>query len=200
MALNVLQCLKTFILYLELKDGRIPCGFGSRLAFWKAEELRKFAFPASEIVFSGLLEENDNNIWKLVVRMTELVFGKRDGWNHDDVATFHKLAQRYLILTEEQRGVAVCVVTGHNLLHIKNDVKRFSHPDNYWCYTFERAVQRYVKTKSNCKNIECSYAKRESRRELLKHLTSFINGDQADIGLQSIDQDKVGRRNYLEEE
>ena len=42
---------------LELKDGRVPKGFGSRLAFWKAEELHKFAFPASEVIFADLLDD-----------------------------------------------------------------------------------------------------------------------------------------------
>lgn len=154
----------------ELKDGRVPKGFDSRFAFWKAEELHKFAFPASEVIMADLLEEREFHIWQLIVRMTELVFGIRAGWNHDDVNLFEKLAQRYLILTEEQRGITACVKTAHNLIHIPQDVLRFGHPDNFWCFSFERAVQRYVKTSCNYKNIECSYAKREAWRELLKHI------------------------------
>ena len=34
----------------ELKDGRIPHGLTHRLGYWKAEELQKFTFPASECV------------------------------------------------------------------------------------------------------------------------------------------------------
>ena len=161
---------------LELKDGRVPKGFGSRLAFWKAEELHKFAFPASEVIFADLLDDTDFHIWQLSVRMTELVFSKRDGWSHDDVNLFGKLAQRYLVFTEEHRGLTSCTVTEHNILHIASDAMRFSHPDNYWCFSFERAVRRYVTTKSNFKNIECTYAKKEARRELLKHLHSHIEG------------------------
>ncbi|XP_015775669.1 PREDICTED: uncharacterized protein LOC107353796 [Acropora digitifera] len=108
--------------------------------------------------------------------MTELVFSKRDGWSHDDVNLFGKLAQRYLVSTEEHRGLTSCTVTEHNILHIASDAMRFSHPDNYWCFSFERAVRRYVTTKSNFKNIECTYAKKEARRELLKHLHSHIEG------------------------
>lgn len=157
-----------------MKDGRIPNGYGSRLAFWKAEELHKFAFPASEVIFADLLEDMDYHIWQLTARMTELVFCKRDGWVLDDVHLFSKLAQRYLVLTEEHRGLTSCTVTEHNLLHIPDDAMRFSHPDNYWCFPFERAVRRYVTTKSNFKNIECTYAKKEARRELLQHLSSSI--------------------------
>ena len=51
---------------------------------------------------------------------------------------------------------------------------RFSHPDNYWCFTFERAVQGYKAIPSNFKNFECSFAKRESQRELLKVLSSHV--------------------------
>ena len=154
----------------------MPNGFDSRLAFWKAEELHKFAFPASEVIFADQLDDMDYHIWHLTVRMTELVYSQRDGWSHEDVNLFFKLAQRYLVLTEEHRGPTSCVVTEHNLLHISSDAMRFSHPDNYWCFSFERAVRRYVTTKSNFKNIECTYAKKEARRELLKHLSSYIEG------------------------
>ncbi|XP_044180985.1 uncharacterized protein LOC122962134 [Acropora millepora] len=147
------QRLDSFPWTAELKDGRVPKGFGSRLAFWKAEELHKFAFPASEVIFADLLDDTDFHIWQLSVRMTELVFSKRDGWSHDDVNLFGKLAQRYLVITEEHRGLTSCTVTEHNILHIASDAMRFSHPDNYWCFSFERAVRRYVTTKSNFKNI-----------------------------------------------
>lgn len=165
-----------FIYITELKDGRLPNGFDSRLNFWKAEELHKFTFPASEVIFADLLEDMDNHIWFLTARMTELVFSKRDGWSYEDLQLFSNLADRYLILVEEHRGLTSCVVTEHNLIHIASDVMRFSHPDNYWCFPFERAVRRYVTTKSNFKNIECTYAKKEARRELLKHLSSYIQG------------------------
>lgn len=57
------QRLRFFPWTAELKDGRIPNGYGSRLAFWKAEELHKFAFPASEVIFADLLEDMDYHIW-----------------------------------------------------------------------------------------------------------------------------------------
>ena len=162
------QYIFCFVL-LELKDGRLPRGFISRLAFWKAEELHKFAFPASELIFADLLESQDYHIWELV-RMTELVFHKRDGWSHEDVHLFENLAHRYNILIEENRSVTSCVVTAHNLIQISDDATRFSHPDNYWCFAFEREVKRYVTTKCNFKSI----AKREACRELLKHLAKYI--------------------------
>ena len=49
-----------------------------------------------------------------------------------------------------------------------DDIQRFSAPDNYWCYIFERAVRSYVERSSNKKNLEMTFAKAESRKELLK--------------------------------
>ena len=156
--------------FIELKYGRLPTVIDSRLVFWKAEELHKFAFPASEVMFADLLEDMDYHIWQLTVRMNELVFSKRDGWSLEDAHLFFKLASRYVILTEEHRGFTSCVVTEHNPLHISSDALRFLHPDNYWCFPFERAVRRYVTTKCNFKNIEGTFARKKARRELLQHL------------------------------
>ena len=164
------------LLTSELKDCLVPKGFDSCLSFWKAEELHKFAFPVSDVIMADLLEEMEFHIWQLIVGMTELVFGQRDGWIHEDVNVFEKLAQRYLILTEEQRGVTACVITGHNLIQIPQDAMDLGHPDNFWCFSFERAVQRYVRTSCNYKNIDCSYAKREARCELFKRIGRLIDG------------------------
>ena len=43
--------------------------------------------------------------------MTELIFNKRDGWSHEDAAIFLKLAEWYLILIEESKGVSACTIT-----------------------------------------------------------------------------------------
>ena len=158
----------------ELKDGRIPHGLSSRLGYWKTEEFQKFSYPASEVLLAGLLEPLDYHLWQLTVRMTELIFNHRNMWSHDDLQLFEHLAKRFIILTEEQRGLTTCKITVHNLQHISEDAYRFSHPDNYWCYPYERAVRRYVGISSNFKNIECSFAKRESFRELLKVVRATI--------------------------
>ena len=75
---------------------------------------------------------------------------------------------RFVILLEEWVSPNQCTITAHNLLHIKDDIKRFGHPDNYWCWFFERCVKKYIKISQNHKNIECSFANAESRREVLK--------------------------------
>ena len=57
-----------------------------------------------------------------------------------------------------------------------DDIRRFSSPDNYWCFTFERAVHGYVERSSNQKNLELTFAKAESRKELLKFLFDSAGG------------------------
>ena len=56
----------------------------------------------------------------------------------------------------------------HNLLNFKDDIRRFSGLDSYSCWTKERAVRRYVRQSGNCKNIECTFASSECRREFIK--------------------------------
>ena len=87
------------------------------------------------------------------------------------VEIFKKLSIRHLILSEEQVGLQQCHVTLHNLIHLPDDVIRFGPPDNFWCFSFERAVKRFVHQKTNSKNIELSFAKAECRREFQRALT-----------------------------
>jgi hypothetical protein len=141
-----------------------------------------------EVVMSGLMDEREFHIFQLMARMVEMVFNKRDEWDHDDVFLFGKLAKRFNILIEENVGLHACVVTAHNLIHVEEDVFRFSLPDNYWCFAFERAVKKYISIPNNHKNIECSFAKKEQRREFLKSL----NTEEASLPhAAKIDVDKV---------
>lgn len=84
------------------------------------------------------------------------------------IETFRKLCWRYCILVEETYGISECLITLHSLTHLPEDITRFSSPDNFWCFQFERAVGRYVKQSSNNKGIEKSFAQRESQREFIK--------------------------------
>ena len=56
---------------------------------------------------------------------------------------------------------------------IHENVLNFGAPDNYWCYNFERAVERYVTISNNHKNIEVTFARTELRREILKVRSSL---------------------------
>lgn len=85
-----------------------------------------------------------------------------------------QLIWRHNILTEELEGTRSCVISLHNLIHLPEDIKRFSTPDNVWCYVYERAVHTYIDRSSNMKNLELTFAKAQSRRELLKFM---LNGN-----------------------
>ena len=141
------------------------------MGYWKAEEIQKFVFPASELVLGGIIPDDKYDAWASLVRIVELVFGcGRSGITRDALQTLEKLIWRHNVLTEESERAKSCVISLHNLIHLSDDIKRFSSPDNYWCYTFERAVRKYVERSSNNKHLELTFAKAESRRELLKFL------------------------------
>ena len=156
-----------------MKDGHIPLKSSKRLGYWTSEEYRKFSLVA-QVVLRGLVPDSEYHIWYLIARMTELVYNTgRDGWSKNDICYFERLAKRYNILVEDTLGVQCCVITGHNLEHLCEDVRRFSSPDNFWCCVFERAVKRYVQRSSNKKGIEMTFAKAEERRELTKYLQVY---------------------------
>ena len=92
----------------------------------------------------------------------------------DDVELLQQIIWRHNVLTEEVEGRKQCVISMHNLVHLTDDIMRFSSPDNFWCYTFERAVHKYVEKSSNKKNLELTFAKAECRRELLKTLEKSV--------------------------
>ena len=120
-------------------------------------------------MLGGLLPDQYYHAWVTLVRITELVYNTgRDGWSDEDINLLSKLVFRHNILTEESEGTKSCVVTLHNLLHLHEDIIRFSAPDNYWCYTFERVIKCYTNRASNCKNVEHTFARAECRREYMK--------------------------------
>lgn len=92
----------------------------------------------------------------------------RCGWTKDDIDLLHNLIIKHNILTEEVEDLTSCVITLHSLIHMPEEIERFSGPDNYWCYSFERAVKGYVARSSNNRNLELTFALAECRREFLK--------------------------------
>jgi len=162
------QKLKEMPWTTDYKSSRLPTHY-EYLGFWKAEEYQKFAFPASEFVFHGLLTEDQYKLWAPVPRLIEFVFNAgRDGWTLDMIQNFNHLSWRYCILMEENFGTQACKINLHNLIHFHEDIVRFSAPDNFWCTQFERAVSRYVQQSSNRKYFEKTFARKESQREFLK--------------------------------
>ena len=134
-----------------------------------AEEYNKFAFPASEVALVNLLSQIQTEEWLCICRMVEFLQNDaRDKWSESDADMFHRMAIRYAVLLEEHYGPTSCHITLHDLLHFRDDIKNFSGLDNYSCWVQERAVRRYIHQSSNHKNIECTFAAAELRREVLK--------------------------------
>ena len=119
---------------------------------------------------------NHYHTWIEIVRITEMIYKTgRSGWISDDCELLTRLIWRHNILTEENERLKSCVVTLHNLIHLTKDIERFSSPDNFWCYVFERAVKHYIECSSNSKNLEYTFARIECCREFLK----FYGSQQA---------------------
>ena len=169
--------LSTFPWTTELKASRYPSGLTSRLGYWKAEDYQKFAFPASEVVLSDQMPPQEFQCWKLLVQMVQMVFNvcRTHGWQEKDIELFRNLSWRHNIMVEETFGLDACVVTEHNLIHVADDISRFSSPDNYWVFDLERAVKRYVTQTTNHRNIEKTYSDNETRREVLQNLDLVRN-------------------------
>ena len=101
-----------------------------------------------------------------MVWIIELVFSCcRSGWTAMSLELLKRLIWRHSILTEEIEGFTNCTITLHNLMHLPEDIHRFSSPDNYWCFVFERAVHKCIVQSSNNKNLELMFAKSECRRK-----------------------------------
>jgi len=145
-------------------------------------------------VLNGLLDNKNFNVWAPVPRMIEIVFNSgRNGWSASMIDNFRRLAWRYCILYEEMYATSSCVINLHNLTHLSDDVQRFSSPDNYWCFDFERAVKRYVRQSTNKKYVEKSFAKRETQREFLRFFqdTNRVNCIRPEKNI-NVDKEKVG--------
>jgi len=135
----------------------------------EAEEYQKLAFPASEFALEGLLPAEDYEVRATIPQIVELIFNcGRNGWNTETIAHLKALSWRHCILVEDRYGPSECVIALHSLAHLHEDMSRFSSPDNFWCFQFETAVERYVKQTSNRKGVEKTFARKECQREFLQ--------------------------------
>lgn len=136
----------------------------------------------SEYILDGLLPDEHYLVWITLVRITELVYNiGRNGFTVNDREVLSKLIARHNILTEETEGMKSCVVTLHNLNHLSEDIERFASPDNFWCYTFERAVKGYTQRPSNAKNLEHTFARAECRKEFLRFRSMAKNSTEETV-------------------
>jgi len=140
---------------LEMKNGHYPKNV-LRYKSWTAEDWQKFTFPAAELIFADVVDSGEYELIWLTARMVELLFHFRDGLKSKDLTLLKNICWRRLIMLEETVGAEQCVITCHNTIHIAEDILRFGHCDNFWCFHNERAVQRYFTHKKSmlCKMKE----------------------------------------------
>ncbi|PFX17367.1 hypothetical protein AWC38_SpisGene18303 [Stylophora pistillata] len=78
----------------ELRAPRTPQCISSRCGYWKAEEYKKFAFPASEVALLDHLSQTQAQEWLCLCRIVEYLQNHaRDKWSESDADTFHKMTQ-----------------------------------------------------------------------------------------------------------
>ena len=70
-----------YVTTIELKSGRVPTNVTQHLGYWKAEDLQKFTYPASEFILDGLIPDEHYHAWIEIVRITEMIYRTgRNGW------------------------------------------------------------------------------------------------------------------------
>ncbi|XP_066932853.1 uncharacterized protein [Clytia hemisphaerica] len=133
--------MQSFPLTPELRDGHCPRHV-DKCSSWTAEEWKKFAFPMAEVLLKDKLPDNEFHLVWLTARIVELLFHRRNGLDCLQLEKLEKICWRRLIRLEEEIGGKQCVITCHNSIHIGEDLLRFAHCDNLWCFGNERCVKR----------------------------------------------------------
>ena len=73
-----------------------------------AEEIQKFAYPALELIFGGILSNEQYDVWVAAARIVECLLScGRNGIITEMLFTLRLLIWRHNILTEEIHGTRV---------------------------------------------------------------------------------------------
>ena len=118
--------LKKFSWSSDLRASRYPSSF-NRTGFWKAEDYQKFAFPASELVLGGIIDNQDYEVSETLPRIVEYLYHHgRNGWSLESTMVFKNMCYRYNILLEDRYGLTSCHAVNHLLTHVHEDVMYFA--------------------------------------------------------------------------
>ena len=160
----------------ELRDGRLPTlnpksSSSSKLGNWKAEEFSKFAIVAP-VVLAGIIPKQVYACFMLLVRIYSIVYShylRYSEWQTGHITYLSKLLWKHAITYEELYGLSACTENLEYALHLPEDIRRHSTPDNYWCYVYERLVKYYKRQTTNQKNIALTYITRAAHLQFASH-------------------------------
>lgn len=76
---------------------------------------------------------------------------------------------------EELYGLSACTENLEYTMHLPEDIRCLSNPDNYWCYVYEHLVKYYKRQTTNQKNIALMNTTRAAQLRLVSNYL-VING------------------------
>ncbi len=123
---------------------------------WKSEEFGKFALVAP-FVLHKQIPRPAYNCFLLLHRIYKLVFSqfmRVEGWRAEDCELLEKLLWLHAISFEHLYSTSACTQNLEYSLHLPDDIRRHSSPDNYWCFMYERMV-RFYKSQTNNQKTTC---------------------------------------------
>ena len=117
--------IKSFPWTKELNDGPNPRATKQYkgLGPWKVEGLQKFSFPMADCVLSHCIDN-----W---IESEMHFYSSRNGLTNEMIELHKKLAWRLNIQVEDVQGLQMCTISLHNLIHLHEDIVKFSSSDNY---------------------------------------------------------------------
>ena len=120
-----------------------------------------------------LKERNTQGLYLVDIAHYFFNYTRSRGWTEDDLLVVQQLLQKWRVLGEEldgPNGRPLEHVAGAG--HILEDVRRFGHSDVYWCFPYEREIQKFTNMNTNQKNVEATFIKFCSRR-LFQTVSTF---------------------------
>ena len=174
----------------ELRGGRWPNDpFEYRDSFMAEENQKFIQWVLPSVLY--VLNRDDGmdskllNMGLCLIDISHYFFNetRTKGWTATDICNVRQLLQTWQILSEElygPKGRPLEHIAGAG--HILDDVLRFGHSDVYWCFPYEKEVQKYQGIHSNDKLVEKTFIQFYSRKKFQNVEASiFVNNDGMDM-------------------
>ena len=90
-------------------------------------------------------------------------------------------------------GLRACTENVEYSLHIPEDIKRHSTPDNYWCYMYERQVKFYKQQTTNMKSLCKTFSDRAAQLHFVQSYLQAKGSEQesANLDIANLSQKPV---------